>query len=88
MSGVKQKDIAAIFRGAELHRREVRRQALLNEAALENEALDQPAQQAQAAAVESLKRQSAAYLELIQPPKPKLGYWRRLWLAIINKEAP
>lgn len=73
--------IAQQFREGELRRREARRAALLrNEAALASEPLTPFDRQVHAAAVESLKKQQLAFER-----ETSVGYWRRLWAALLNK---
>lgn len=78
-----QQDIANIFRRTELENRARRREALLrSEAALEHEQLDAQAKTATVHALDSIRRQQVAYEQAT-----RLGYWRRLWYALINKRS-
>jgi hypothetical protein len=82
-------EIAAGFRAAELQRREARRKILLNHAALDEEKLTSPVDiQANAAALKRISLQQLEYENKLREARPRLGYWRRLWFALINKELP
>lgn len=74
-----QDEIATMFRGQEIRRREGRRQLLLNEMALEG---DKATDEVEQAALESIKRQAEAWRQL-----QRAGYWKRLWAAIRGREA-
>ena len=73
-----QDEIAASFRTQELARRAVRRQKLLNEAAL----CDEPPAPEDEKAYAQLRQCQEAYHELVAP---RVSYWRRLWLAILGR---
>lgn len=92
-----QSEIAALFRKSELERRESRRKILLNHAALDEEKLTSPIDiQANAEALKRISLQQLEYENSVanlavaeqRSRWRRLGYWRRLWLALINKELP
>ena len=70
-----QDDVKELFRTQELARRAVRRQRLLNEAAL----CDEPPAPEDEKAYAKLREVQESYQELVAP---RVGYWKRLWLAI------
>lgn len=76
--------LQVMFREQELARRDVRRQKLLNEIALDDETLSPEDLIAEAKAIEKLQQIHAKYAALI---KPRVGYWKRLWLALLGRDA-
>lgn len=77
-------DLQAIFRMQELARRDVRRQKLLNEIALDHEALSPEDRIAEAAAIDKLRQMRAKYEA---STRPQVWYWKRLWLALLGRDA-
>ena len=79
--------IAAFFRKAELERRRDRRNHLLalweSEAKLLKEELDPAAYHAHRSAIADIQAQELIYQ---QQTEVSLGYWKRLWYALINKK--
>lgn len=80
-------EIAAGFRTAELQRREARRKILLNHAALDEEELTSPVDiRANAEALKRISLHQLEYERQLAALRPRVGYWRRLWLALLNKD--
>lgn len=71
-----QESLKSLFRAQELRQRQVRRQVILNHAALNDSAPDE----VEAAALAIVQQQAAAFRELEQG-----GYWRKLWRALRGK---
>lgn len=83
-----QDEIATMFRGGEMARRQERRERLrqeytsvikrmTNEGMLVDEKLDAQAQAAHDTAAEQMRRQDLAFEKEFKP-----GYWERLWAAL------
>ena len=75
-----QSDIATVFRQGELTRRQQRMQVIENHLALRNERLTPQEREIDKKAKKQLQ---AARMELER--SISVGYWRRLWLALLNK---
>jgi len=81
-----QEELAAMLRAQELQRRAVRRQVMLNYAALEEEELTKPEDiAADKLAKESLHRQQVTFENQTIPQFPSKAYWKRLWSAVRGK---
>ena len=78
-----QAQIANFFREQELIRRRERIARLQNELALEKEPLNEFDKEVDVAARKALARR--AYSFEAQVNEYRIGYWRRLWLAICGR---
>lgn len=74
------KELKVTFRTAELHRRAGRRLRLLNEAKLLMEELSPEEQEITAIALTRIAAQQQLFERDIT-----ISYWKRLWLAILNR---
>ena len=77
-----QNQIAETFRKAELERRSVRRQVILNTSKLANEPLTDQDRIVTENALKSIKTQQELYEAAISPRR---GYLKTLWLAILGR---
>lgn len=73
-------DLKETFRKAELARRDVRRQRLLNEAALGEEPLTDEEKVITESALKAIRRQKEDYAVATEG-----GYWRKLWRALLGR---
>ena len=77
-----QNQIAETFRKAELERRSVRRQVILNTSKLADEPLADRDRIITENALKSIKAQQELYEAATRPHR---GYWKTLWLAILGR---